>query len=306
MAELLPTGAPADTAEVRFSVVIPTMRREDLLRGTLESLRACDPCPSEVIIVDADADHSARQVVSEFQDRLAPTLYYVHDAPSLTAQRNRGIEKATCDVVVFLDDDVEISGDLFARLEEAYRDSTVVGVTGRIVEGQPRRFGGPGSGIRRLILGGKEGTFTRFGYPRYLRRLDREQDVEFMQGCFMSARHEVLEHVRFDEQMDGYALAEDEDFSYRLSRVGRIRYLPDVVVHHKKLGFQSKDTREFGRLVVLNRAYLFRKNFQQTPLARAQFGLLVLALVGHRVANREFRGALGILEGARESWRSRT
>jgi len=28
----------------------------------------------------------------------------------------------------------------------------------------------------------------------------------------------------------------------------------------------------------------------------------VAALVTHRLANREFRGALGLLEGAREAW----
>ena len=98
----------------------------------------------------------------------------------------------------------------------------------------------------------------------------------------MSARIDAARAVRFDEHMTGYALAEDEDFSYRLSRLGRIRYVADIVVEHRKLGFGSADDRRFGCLVVVNRAYLFRKNFEQTPLARAQFGLLVAMLVGHR------------------------
>jgi hypothetical protein len=49
--------------------------------------------------------------------------------------------------------------------------------------------------------------------------------------------------------------------------------------------------------VVKNRTYLFRKNFRQTPLARLQFLLLLLKLVGHRALNREWSGALGVLEG---------
>ncbi len=292
---------------MRFSVVIPTIDRVGKLRSTLESLRASDPGPAEVIVVDSDPDHSASELVSEFREPFPSALHYVHSAPGLTKQRNRGIEEATGDVVVFLDDDVEIAPDFFARLEPGYGDPAVVGATGRVVEPEPRRLGGPRSRLRRLLPGGgKEGTFTRFGYPRYLRRTDRPIDVEFMQGCFMSARREALERVRFDEELGGYALAEDEDFSYRLSRVGRIRYLPDIVDRHKKLGFHSKETREFGRLVVVNRSYLFRKNFRQTPLARAQFALLVLALVAHRLANREFRGALGLLEGAREAWFGRS
>ena len=51
-------------------------------------------------------------------------------------------------------------------------------------------------------------------------------------------------------------------------------------------------------MVIRNRSYIFRKNFPQTPAARAQFAWLVLVLVVHRLVNREWRGALGLVEGA--------
>lgn len=284
---------------MRFSVVIPTMRRERILETTLESLQGCDPRPDEVIVIDADAGGSSRPVVTEFDRLVAPDVRYYNSEPSLTRQRNLGIDDATGDVVVFLDDDVSIEPDLFGQLAEAYREPEVVGVTGRVVEPEPHRKIGPRSTLRRFLPGGgREGTFTRYGYPRYLTDLDDGQDVEFMQGCFMSARLEAAKEIRFDEHLGGYALAEDEDFSYRLSRLGRIRYVPEIVVQHRKLGFGSADERLFGRLVVVNRAYLFRKNFERTPLARAQFALLVAMLVGHRLVNREWRGAQGLIEGA--------
>ncbi len=179
-------------------------------------------------------------------------------------------------------------------------------MTGNVIEPDDDAACGPPSPLRRLIQGrGREGTFTRYGYPRYLRMLDRPHDVEFMQGCFMSARRDPAAQVRFDEQLSGYALAEDEDFSYRLSRLGRIRYVPEIVVRHRKLGFGSQDPRRFGWLVVVNRTYLFRKNFPGTASARAQFALLVGMLVAHRLANRQWRGAQGVLEGARDAWRTR-
>ena len=282
---------------MRFSVVIPTMRREQILDATLESLRRCDPAPDEVIVIDADSEQSSRPVVTAFDQQVSPAVRYHNTPPSLTRQRNLGIDDATGDVVVFLDDDVNIEPDLFGRLADIYRDPSIVGATGRIVEPESSRILSPRSKVRRL-LGGEEGTFTRYGYPLYLRDFEHDRDVEFMQGCFMSARIDAARAVRFDEHMTGYALAEDEDFSYRLSRLGRIRYVADIVVEHRKLGFGSADDRRFGCLVVVNRAYLFRKNFEQTPLARAQFGLLVAMLVGHRVVNREWRGAQGLLEGA--------
>jgi GT2 family glycosyltransferase len=291
---------------MRFSVVIPTMRRETILASTLASLERCDPAPYEVIVVDSDDEGSSRATVTAFDRAAAPAVRYVRTTPSLTRQRNIGIDDSSGDVVVFMDDDVAIEPDLFARLNDAYRDSDIVGVTGRIVEPHSKRRGGPASRIRQLLPGGgREGTFTRYGYPRYVRNLDRPHDVEFMPGCFMSARREAATQVRFDESMGGYALAEDEDFSYRVSRLGRLRYVPEIVVNHRKLGFGSQDARRFGRLVVVNRTYLFRKNFRRTPLARLQFGLLVGLLVGHRLVNREWSGARGLLEGAVRAWRAR-
>jgi len=292
---------------MRFSVVIPTMRREAILEATLESLQQCEPKPAEVIVIDADAEGSSEPVVTAFDQQVAPAVRYLRTPPSLTRQRNIGIDDVSGDVIVFLDDDVSIQPELFELLEEAYRDPGVVGVTGRVIEPESRRRLGPASALRRLLPGGgREGTFTRYGYPRYLRDLSRPLDVEFMQGCFMSARREAAAAVRFDEHMGGYALAEDEDFSFRLSQLGRIRYLPELVVRHRKLGFGSADERRFGRLVVVNRAYLFRKNFRRTPLARAQFAMFVALLVGHRLLNREWRGAQGLLEGAYQVLRGRS
>jgi GT2 family glycosyltransferase len=286
-----------DGYRLRISVVIVTLRRPEPLHRTLESIRACRPSADEVIVVDADPE-AAPLEASAGEEGAGPLIRHVRTSARLTRQRNIGIDEASGEVVVFLDDDVKVPNDLFGRLAETYSDAAVVGVTGRVEEPETTRRGGPGSRVRRLLLSDGSGRFTRYGYPRYVTDGAGPRDVEFMPGCFMSARREAAAKVRFDERLGAYALAEDEDFSYRLSRLGRIVYLPDVVVVHEKLGFRSFDSRKFGRLVVRNRTYLFRKNFPQTRLARLQFGGLLLMLVGHRLVNREWRGALGVLEGA--------
>jgi GT2 family glycosyltransferase len=277
---------------MRFSVVIATLARPEPLRATIESVLACDPVPHEVLVVDADPERTAQAVAEELGVRA------IAGERGLTRQRNRGIREATGDIVVFLDDDVEVEPSLFEGLAVAYADPTVVGVTGRIVEPGPSRVGSAGSRVRRVLFGSGEGTFTRAGYPRRLSQVEGPADVEYMQGCFMSARRELAERVGFDEGLAGYALAEDEDFGFRLSRLGRVRYVPALRVVHKRLGFTSHDSRAFGRLVVRNRRYLFRKNFPQTLRARAEFALLLGVLVVHRLVNREWRGALGLAEGA--------
>jgi GT2 family glycosyltransferase len=285
-----------------ISVVIPTRRRPEPLRETLESIKQSDPPPHEVVVVDGDEERSAEAVVRE----VLPDARYLASPPGLTRQRNLALREVTGNAVLFLDDDVTIDASLLQHVEAAYEDGGVVGVTGVVQEPDPRRFGAKQAGIRGLLFRGEEGTFTRFGYPRYLLDLGTPRDVEVMQGCFMSARTDAARAVGFDESLPSYGLAEDEDFSVRLSRLGRIRFVPEAKLVHRKTGFLTHDSRALGRSVVVNRAYLFRKNFPQTLLARVQFGVLVLVLVTHRLLNREWKGALGLLEGAVQAWRTRS
>ena len=109
--------------------------------------------PDEVLVIDADEQSSARAVVVGLQDGSLP-IHYIHTEPSLTKQRNIGIDRASGEVVVFLDDDVSLPSDLFAKLERAFRDPSVAGATGWVVEPHRERRGGPRSWARRITVPG--------------------------------------------------------------------------------------------------------------------------------------------------------
>jgi GT2 family glycosyltransferase len=288
----------------RFTVVIATLGRPGVLRETLATIARCEPPPAETVVVDGDAAGSAEPVAA------AAGASYLRAPTGLTTQRNAGLDLATGDVVVFVDDDTEVDPGLLGALARAYRDPAVAGATGRVVDRDLRRFGNMRSRWRQLLPGGgREGSLTRFGYPRRVQDESRERDVEYMLGGLMSARRELAARVRFDERLSGYGLLEDEDFSFRLSRLGRLRFVPDAVVVHRNVDAARKVSparmREFNRTVVVNRAYLFRKNFRRTPLARLEFGLLVAVLAVHRAVNREWAGVRGLVEGSVEAWRQR-
>jgi glycosyltransferase involved in cell wall biosynthesis len=149
---------------MKFSVVIPTMRREEILAETLASLETCDPCPDEVIVVDSDDSGSSETVVTAFDQAVPLSVHYVRTEPSLTRQRNLGIEDASGDVVVFFDDDVSVPPEIFSRLSDVYADPSIVGATGKVIEPEAHKRLGPQSSLRRFLPGGgREGTFTRFG-----------------------------------------------------------------------------------------------------------------------------------------------
>jgi GT2 family glycosyltransferase len=270
---------PVSIRRLTFSVIVATLGRAERLDRALQAIAALDPSPDEVVVVDGSADGSAAPVV-------------------LTRQRNAGLATAGADVVVFLDDDAALDRAALAVLAEVYADPHVVGATGPVEEPASHRIGGQRSAVRRLLRGRRrEGTFMACGYPRRIVDGTEAMDVEQMPGCFMSARLDAARATRFDERLPGYALAEDEDFSYRLSRLGRVRYDPRAVVHHDNSGFAGRDRRAFGRAVVVHRWYLLRKNFAVTPFARLQFGALVVVLLVHRLLNRDLAGARGLCSG---------
>lgn len=284
-----------------LTVVIATLGRPEPLERALDSLEASELRPDEVLVVDGDENRGAEPVVTARSGGLL-ALRHVPAPRGLTRQRNVGLDAARGEVVLFLDDDARVRPDTLEKVLAAYRETDVVGATGRVVEPASNRVGGKSSRVRVLLRGrGRDGTFTATGYPRRLVDESVTTDIEFMQGAFMSARTGVAREVRFDERLAGYGLAEDEDFSCRLSRRGRIRYLGDAAVDHDNAGFHGKDRRAFGHQVVRNRRYLFEKNFPQTRSARTRFAALLLLLVVHRLMNRDVAGARGLVEAAARS-----
>jgi glycosyltransferase involved in cell wall biosynthesis len=290
---------------VQVSLIIATKGRPGPLRAALETAVRALPRSAEVIVVDGDVDRSAEGVVSDVQTRNATVeVRYIASESSTTLQRNIGLDAARGDIVVFADDDCTFEPGLFESLMRPYEDPAVVGATGRLDRPPSSRLGSDQySRLRWLVLGGRrQGTMSSFGFRRPIVDVAQPRDVEFMPGSLMSARRHLAAQVRFDERLPGYfgyCLGEDDDFSYRLSKYGAIRYVPSARVYHHVLGWRHMDRREIDRQQVVNRAYLFHKNFPQTRRARCGFAALLTALCLHRVLNREWSGLRGLVDGIR-------
>jgi glycosyltransferase involved in cell wall biosynthesis len=285
---------------MRVSHIIATKGRPGLLRAVLESSTAALTSDDEVIIVDGDPTCSGQPVVEKIQvDHPGAELRYLPSAPGSALQRNVGIDAARGDIVIFTDDDCTFPSSLFDALAAVYDDSSLVGVTGRIIEEpRPRLGSDTNSRLRWLLVGGgREGGMTRLGMRCPILRVNDPHDVEFMPGPFMSTRRWLAVEIRFDERLTGYGLGEDNDFSYRLSRRGRVRYEPSLHVNHHEIGFRTMDPRERDRLQISNRIYLFRKNFSKSFGAKLGFVMLIMMMFVHRALNREWDGLRGLAEG---------
>jgi glycosyltransferase involved in cell wall biosynthesis len=115
-------------------------RWDDTLRA-VSSVQSQQPPPRELIVV---VDHNP-----VLQERLTAALPGVvvaanHNEQGLSGARNTGVELASSDVVVFLDDDAAARPGWLAGLAHHYTDPNVLGVGGGIepewVAGRPRWF----------------------------------------------------------------------------------------------------------------------------------------------------------------------
>lgn len=94
-----------------FTILIPTARRTDLIRRTLESLLACEmpEAMREVVVVENGPKCGSEAVVGELASRAPVPLRYMHvERPNKSHALNVAMETIETDWIVFFDDDVRI------------------------------------------------------------------------------------------------------------------------------------------------------------------------------------------------------
>ncbi len=103
---------------MKFSAVVPTFNRKATLRQTLSAPVAQDYAGYEIIIVDDDSnDGAADMIAQEF-----PQVHYIRQANrGPAAARNRGIQKATGELIAFTDDDCVPPPAWLSRLADGFK-----------------------------------------------------------------------------------------------------------------------------------------------------------------------------------------
>jgi len=114
-----------------ISVIIPTRERRNSLKRLLTSLKN-QPFPlNEIIIVDSS---KARLDPSELQTfGFNGEIRYYHTTPSVTAQRNLGIQTATSDYVFLCDDDMEVPPDYLPSIYDFLKNNPEIKVISGMV-----------------------------------------------------------------------------------------------------------------------------------------------------------------------------
>jgi GT2 family glycosyltransferase len=193
-----------------LGVIIATTGRKEIAEKTIYSLALRKSVPQVVIVAGA-----SEKDLPEIKGSLPfEVLAFKAPAKGLPIQRNHGIQKIPkhIEFVAFLDDDMEVHDDYCAEVENVFNSAPeLAGFSGCIVaNGDIDRV------AARQLLDNHQIPEKMPAFGFYPKRWPG------FYGCSMNIRRRWLEMEQFDERLPLYAIGEDCEMGFRLSRHGAV------------------------------------------------------------------------------------
>lgn len=309
-----------------ISVVTPTFRRPEEVRGLLRNIAMQSLLPDEVVLVDgADQSETATEkAVKEVAPTMPFAVRYIRHGGGTAIQRNVGIDVARGQLIALIDDDVRLGVQFLEGISAIFRDDTENKIGGVVGYRTNQHFALDGSERwrwyrrLRLLKVFEPGRYDfDCGYPinnNMQPPFEGTREVDFMTTACAVWRREVFdEGLRFDTFFRDYGVLEDAHFSLRAGRRWKLLqsgdahceelHSPNGRVDRKKIGFKS----------VVNYYYVFSDI--AGPLTAGQkarfwtFQLFELVRVGSSAVRRRNLGdahdVLGRLRGVGAVWSGR-
>ena len=217
-----------------ISVLIPTYGREQVLCNTIADVLNQDYANYEVIVIDQTTDHEPETVAYlESHAKQKRIQWHQVSWASLPGARNYGVRRAKGNIVVFIDDDVQLTPDFLASHAKNFDNPEVGAVAGRVFDRMKLSDLDPNLQIEDLPPQAMDPGIA--WYHLNLVHTIKPQQVITARGCNMSFRRALFDvhNVWFDERFQGSAVREESDFCLRIRQTGfKIWYDPTAHLVH--------------------------------------------------------------------------
>ena len=223
------SDVPAHGSTIVATIIICTCNRADSLKETLQALeQQCDLPPArsvELLVVDNASTDATPHVVRSFSSKQYTVNYLYEGKRGKGNAYNAGISSATGEILIFTDDDVRPTGTWLKEHIEAYNNTEVAAVQGRVdleFDSQPPQW--MEEIHRKFLAETVPGTVPIFPYTSHL------------VGANMSFRKSVAIDIGPFCPLLGPGRSgfwDESEFSERLMRKGYKQiYRPGAAVRH--------------------------------------------------------------------------
>ncbi len=210
-----------------ISIIVPTYNEEKLLDGMLRQFTPSliERFGIELIVSDGGSMDHTLEIAHQYAHTIVENTPGVKQTISIG--RNRGAERATGDVLVFLNADTLIADSerFFAAIEAELPQPEIAALTCSV-----------------LVYPHEERTIDRcfHGFYNWFFYMMNQVGMGMGRGECHIMKREVFERVR--GYADRIAAGEDYDMFRRLGKVGWVKFLRDVVVYesprrYRKYGY---------------------------------------------------------------------
>ena len=206
---------------MRFSVVVPTFRRREVVLRNVAALAAQTATDFEVIVVDDGSRDGTPQALRALETPF-PLTVIEQENLGAGAARNAGAAAAQGELLLFLDDDMEADPQLLAEHDRSHREGAAV-----VLGDLPLHPSSPSN-----LLSAGVGLWTRTRRERLTRPGAEIGLGELLTGQISISREDYERVGGFDASFtrEGLFGGEDSDFGYRVYRSGlRIAFNPDAI-----------------------------------------------------------------------------
>ncbi|MBS3089928.1 glycosyltransferase family 2 protein [Candidatus Pacearchaeota archaeon] len=279
----------------KISVVIPTYNRPKDVSQTLKSLVPLASLLCEIIIVDQSKNEDTKNTVNSLKK--SNIRYFYSSIPSITKARNLGIKKVSknAGLVCFIDDDVTLDISYFRSVIDFFNKNPEAIALGGFIPLDDKEST-KGIILKKIFFLGrreKERSVIVSAYGNiYPVKLSKPVSAQWLPGVNMVYKKEVFRKQLFDENLLGYTVAEDIDFSYRLykNNPGRIFIIPAKVVHRASQS-ERYPAKKMSYVNQIDHFYFHIKNlkspFQNILLAWSLTGIAVMRAMRFILTHRK-------------------
>lgn len=220
-----------DAALHHISVIIPTYNRPGPLIRTLYSLQEQTLSSFELLVVDNAADSKIKHMIAEFNLTARIKAHYIaHSCGGNSGARNRGVQEATGELLVYTDDDLTFDVEWLKAYDRAFADYPEMVASGGCVK--PAWEEPPPKWLLEYI--GDRSTFAILALMEPADHFTLSNEG-FFASCNMAVRRSVFEWTGFHPEMFGAQTIGDGETGLQrdiAKQGGLIGCVPDAIAYH--------------------------------------------------------------------------